>query len=272
MKIAIIGGSGQMGEWFSRFFTANGHTVIISGRNRKKCVALSKRVKVLVAKNNAEAVNGADLVISSVLVGNMPTVLQEIAPYLRNDQIIIDITSVKTLPVKMMHRYLKKGKILGTHPMFGPSAPSKGQNFILTPTNKEERKTAKLIKRLLKPGGFNIIIMSPHKHDEMIGVIMSLTHFVGLVTAASWKKLKIERYMKKGSTSFNFLFRFAKSVVDSNPELYSYLQMSVPSVNYAEDVFLENAKKWSDMVKKKKSAEFVASMKELSNYLNSLEL
>lgn len=272
MRIAIIGGSGQMGEWFSRFFTANGHTVIISGRNRKKCAALSKSVKVFVAKNNVEAVEGADLVIPAVLVGNMPAVLQEIAPHVRDDQIVMDITSVKALPVKMLHRYLKRGKLLGTHPMFGPSAPSKGQNFILTPTNTEERKTAKFVARLLKPGGFNIIVMSPRKHDEMIGIIMSLTHFVGLVTAASWKKLKIERYMKNGSTSFNFLFRFAKSVVDSNPELYSYLQMSVPTVNYAEDIFLENAKKWSDMVKKKKRTEFIADMKDLSDYLDRLEL
>lgn len=272
MKIAIIGGSGQMGEWFSRFFIANGHTVVISGRNRKKCMALGRKIGAVVAKDNVDAVKGADLVILSVLVEGMRPVLKEIGPYISDEQIVMDITSVKSLPVKMMHSHLKKGRILGTHPMFGPSAPSKGQNFILTPTNAEERKTAKSISKLLKPGGFNMVMMPPSKHDEMIGIILSLTHFVGLVTAASWKELRVERYIKTGSTSFNFLFRFAKSVVDSNPELYSYLQMSVPSVNHAEGIFLKNAKKWSEMVRKRKRAEFVTNMNELSGYLNRLEL
>ncbi len=272
MRIAIIGGAGQMGEWFSRFFLSQGHSVTISGRNRRKCMALSRRLKVRVAEDNAEAVKGADVVVISVLIGDMEKVLAEIAPHLKENQMVIDMTSVKVEPVKLMHRHLRGVKILGTHPMFGPSAESRGQNFVLTPTNAGERKNAAFIKRLLKPGRFNVVMMSPRKHDDMIGMIMSLSHFIGLVTAASWRKLRIERHIKTGSTSFNFLFRFAKSVVDSNPELYSYLQMQVPTVTYAEDVFVKNAERWAKMVREKKKGEFIRNMEELSAYLDRLEL
>ena len=271
MKIAIIGGAGQMGEWFSRFFIAQGHTVVISGRNKKRLHASARRTGAKIARDNISAVSGADLVILSVLVGGMEKVLKETAPHLTAKQRIIDITSVKELPVKLMHRHMANRMTLGTHPMFGPSAQAKGQNFILTPTNRKEREVARWFTKVLGGSGFNIIVMSPKKHDEMIGFILSLTHFVGLVTADSWKRLKIDKYMGSGSTSFNFLFRFAKSVVDSNPELYSYLQMYIPSVNHAESVFIRSANEWSSMVRRKQRGRFMTRMKGVSQYLNGLK-
>jgi prephenate dehydrogenase len=271
MKIAIIGGYGQMGAWFAEFFKSRGDTVTISGRDYTKCLKAARKIGVRAAKTNADAVIGADLIVISVLIGNFKKVVRELAPSIREGQKVIDLTSLKVLPVRIMHRYLGGATVLGTHPMFGPSAKAKGQNFVLTPTNPAERRFAGTLGKMLRGNGFKVRIMSPAKHDRMIGAVLSLTHFVGLVTADTWKELRIERYMDTSSTSFRFLLQFAKSVADSNSELYAYLQMDVPRAAEAESVFVRRSKIWAGMVRRRQRRGFRRRMEELSAYLNALE-
>lgn len=271
MRVAIIGGYGQMGRWFSEFYMKKGDKVVISGRDMKKCMRVKKELGVDVAKTNAEAVRNADMVIISVMVDDFEKVVKQIAPYVKKGQKVIDITSVKEEPVRIMHKYLKNADVLGTHPMFGPGAKAKGQNFILTPTNQKERRFAKRFGGFLRASGFNVVKTSPKRHDRSVGVVLSLTHFVGFVTGDTWKELEADKLIGLSSTSFKFLKQFVKSIVDSSPELYSYLQMNVPSVPYAESAFMRRSKIWADMARKGKRKEFMSRMKELKRYINSLE-
>ncbi len=260
-----------MGAWFSKFFMDKGYEVVISGRDMKKCNELRRKIGVEVAKNNIQAVKDADIVMIAVMIDRFEPVVKQIAPYLKRNQKVMDISSVKELPVSVMHRRLKGVTVLGTHPMFGPNAEPSGQNFILTPTNARERKYAKEFGRFLQSSGFRVRYVSPKKHDELIGVVLSLTHFVGFVTGDTWRKLRVDKVMWLSSTSFKFLRAFVKSIVDSNPELYSYLQMNVPNVKNAEEVFISSSKKWADMAKNKKRKEFINEMVQLKKYLDRLE-
>ena len=135
MKVAIIGGSGKMGQWFARYLLKEGMQVVITGRNRKKLLAAGKQLGVPIA-TNIEAVKQADVVIISVPLDNFETVVKGIAPHTRQEQIIFDVTSLKTNPVEIMHRYIKKGTILGTHPVFGPGAKSASQSELRADTDK----------------------------------------------------------------------------------------------------------------------------------------
>ncbi|MCL4365294.1 prephenate dehydrogenase/arogenate dehydrogenase family protein [Candidatus Marsarchaeota archaeon] len=148
-----------------------------------------------------------------------------------------------------MHRYIKHGAILGVHPMFGPSAEATGQNITLTPTNGKEARLSSAMGHYLGPKGFRTLVMSPRKHDEMMGTVLFLTYFVGFVTADSWKLLRIQRFSGSSSTSFRFLMPFVSSIVESSPELYVYLQVSVPSACRADRLFVSRAKEWSGLVR-----------------------
>ncbi len=271
MRVAIIGGYGQMGRWFSEFFLKKGDKVVISGRDMKRSKKAHKELGVDVAKTNADAVKNADLVVISVMADAFEDVVKEIAPYIKKDQKVIDITSVKEVPVRIMHRYLKNASVLGTHPMFGPKAKAVGQNFILTPTNAKERKFARQFGSFLKSSGFNVVHTTPKKHDESIGIVLSLTHFVGFVTADTWKELNVRKFNGMSSTSFKLLRQFVKSIVDSSPELYSYLQTNVSSVPYAEGAFTRRSRMWADMARNKKRKEFMKKMIELRLFIDSIE-
>lgn len=260
-----------MGEWFSVFFKNSGYDVTISGRRYKRCLEVSRRIGVKAARNNIDAVKGADVVLISVLPQHMEDVLKEISPHIREGQKVIDIASVKEVPVKLMHSYIKNAVVLGTHPMFGPSAKKENQNFILTPTNSKERKYASEFGSFLKKQGFSVRVMSPEEHDAMIGEVLSLTHFIGLVTADAWKRMGVDKHMKTSSTSFRFLSDFVKSVVDSNPGLYSYLQMDVKDAEKAERLFIDSANQWVEMVRKKRREEFSSRMTDLSRYVERIQ-
>ncbi len=269
-RIAIIGGAGQMGRWFSKFFVGQGCSVVISGRRWSQCLKARRDLGVDAKRDHRDAIKGADLIIISVMADRVGTVAREIGPYVQDGQTVIDITSVKELPVRMMHRYIKHGTVLGVHPMFGPSAEAAGQNMILTPTNGKEARLSSALGHYLRKRGFRTLVMSPRKHDEMIGAVLSLTHFIGFVTADSWKLLRVQRFSGSSSTSFRFLMSFVSSIVESSPELYAYLQVSVPSAYGADRLFMLRAKEWGGLVRSGNKAELIRRMSGLRRYMKSL--
>ncbi len=269
-KVAIIGGYGVMGQWFASFFSRKGCKVVISGRSGLKSAKAARKLGVAAAKSNSDAIKGADLIILSVMADRLDGVLKELSPHLEEGQKVIDITSVKSIPVKLLHKNVRKNVVLGTHPMFGPSAQAKGQNFILTPTSSKERAFARELSAYLKRSGFNVVFMSPEKHDNMIGAMLSLTHYVGFVTGDTWRSLGIHKFMNTSSTSFRFLESFVKSIVDASPELYSYLQVGVPNVHKVENEFARISREWAELTRKKDRKRLKSRMYRIERYLSRL--
>ncbi|MDQ1279570.1 MAG: prephenate dehydrogenase [Thermoproteota archaeon] len=268
MKVAILGGAGVMGRWFSKFFIEQGYEVIISGRTSQKVVDFSKKILVEVAANNIDALKKADIIMISVLMQNLEDVVKEIAPYVRGNQIVWDITSVKEIPVEIMHRYIKKGTILGTHPVFGPRARDTNQNFILTPINEKEKKYAEELRKWLEERGFTVSIMTPKKHDELMAVILGFSHFIGLTVGDTWADLNFKEFDKAAGISFKTLSTLVGNVVSTNPEFYSVLQMSLPDVDKVETLFREKVDKWLEIIKNKDKERFAEEMTTLRKKLD----
>ncbi len=158
MKVAIIGGSGKMGRWLARFLLKDGQDVVAIGRNKSKLREVKQQLGIKTA-TSLDAVKTADVVLISVPMDSFETVVKQLSPYLRPEQIIMDITSIKARPVEVMHRYIKTGKVLGTHPMFGPGAKDfSHQNVVLTPTRKKETALAQKVKQYLEARGARVAL------------------------------------------------------------------------------------------------------------------
>jgi prephenate dehydrogenase len=268
MKVAIIGGSGKMGRWFARLLLKEGKEVVITGRNRRKLQDAKRQLGVKTT-SNIEAVKTADVVILSIPIDNFETIVRELQPYFRSEQTVIDITSVKTTPVEIMHKYIKSGRILGTHPVFGPGARSlTNQNFVLTPTKKVETAIAQKVKRFLEKKGAKVTLMTPQEHDEMMAVILGLAHFIAIVSADTlldFNKLK-ERAQISGTT-YRLLLTLVESVLSEDPELYASIQMNLRSISRVHEHFQKNVEAWTDIVRLKNRQEFVKRMNALKNKL-----
>jgi prephenate dehydrogenase len=265
MKVAIIGGSGKMGRWFANFLLKEGMEVILSARNEKKLINLKESLKVQIAFKNAEAIKNADIILISVPIDSFEGVVKEISPFVTSNQIILDITSIKELPVEIMHEYIKKGTILGTHPVFGPDVENaSNQNFILTPITPKEETLAAKFEKWLSKRGFNVIKMSPQKHDELMSVILGFSHFVGIAICDTLLSLEnFEEIKGANGTSFKILLTFARKVISEDPEFYAALQMNLPNVVGVEQLFCEKAKVWAEVVRNKDREKFVFGMRDL---------
>jgi prephenate dehydrogenase len=272
MKIGIIGGAGSMGKWFGRYLLKDGMQVFISGRTQEKLRKAGKELGIPVA-SNVDVVKQSDVVIISVPPDTLETVAKEIAPHTREGQVIVDVTSVKTQPVEIMHRYFKKGMILGTHPVFGPGAKSlANQNFVLTPTNKEETALANRVKKYLTSKGTNVSVMTPQQHDETMTVVLGLAHFIAIVSADTLLGFENFQDMKKiGGTTFKLLYTLVESVISEDPQLYASLQMSFPDISNVEGLFQKNTKLWAEMVKNKDRDGFARRMSALHNKLEKTD-
>ncbi len=264
MKVAIIGGSGKMGRWFARFLVKEGKEVVLIGRNEAKLNKIGQKLGVQVS-TNIEAVKQADVILISVPIDHFEEVAASLSPHTHSEQIILDLTSVKVAPVAAMHRHIKKGLILGTHPVFGPGARSvANQNFVLTPTNQQESALAEKVKDYLEAKGAKVGLMSPEEHDEAMTVILGLAHFIAIVSADTLANLnRLDQMPQIGGITYKVLLSLVESVISEDPELYASLQMSLPNLPGVQELFLKSAKTWAELVERKDKPEFAGRMKAL---------
>ena len=258
-----------MGQWFARFLREDGKEVVISGRNCEKLLEVKRQLDVEVASNNIEAVKMADVVLLAVTIESFTEIVKQISPHIRPEQIIADITSVKVLPVNAMHKYLKTGLILGTHPLFGPGAKGvRNQNFILTPTSDDAPSLAQKIKDYLEARGAKVSVMTPQEHDEKMAIILGLSHFIAIVSAdALLSSGKLRPAAAIGTVTYKVLLTLVESVLSEDPELYASLQMNIPYIAEVEGLFQEKARVWADLVRNKNRREFVRQMSALRDKL-----
>lgn len=272
MKAAIIGGSGNMGKWIARLLLAEGMPVVISGRNQEKLRKAGLELGAPTA-SNVEAAKQSDVVIISVPPETFEAVVKEIAPHTRKGQIVVDVTSVKTHPVDVMHRYVREATVLGTHPVFGPGAKSlANHNVVLTPTTDTERDIADQAKAWLEARGANVSVMSPQEHDRTMTVVLGLAHFIAIVAADTLLAFDNFAALKQmGGTTFKLLYTLVESVIAEDPQLYASLQMSFPDIASVEAGFLENVQAWAEMVKRGDREGFAARMATLRQKLEKTD-
>jgi prephenate dehydrogenase len=272
VRVAIIGGSGKMGRWFADLLKKDGKEVVITGRNQSKLQEIKAELDVEV-DNIEKAVATANAVIISVPIDSFEEVIKQVGLCYRPGQIIMDITSIKVLPVELLHKYLPEALALGMHPLFGPGAKGiRGQNFVLTPTNERERGLAHKVEQYLKERGASTALTNPQKHDEMMAVVLGLSHFVGLVSADTLLGLdRLEEMKAVGGTTYKLLLLLAESVVSENPEFYASLQMHLPKMIEIEEAFHHNARIWADLVKDENRQEFVRRMDGLKEKLEEAD-
>ena len=162
VTIGIIGGKGQMGRWFSRFFTGAGHRVLISD------LKTELRPKDIAKKS--------DVVILSVPLDTALSLSSKIGPVLRKEQLFMDFCSMKEDIVEAMSRF-SHAEVAGTHPLFGPYPDTiNGQNIIICP--KRGSVWLKWLENEFKKEGAIVTCMNPETHDRNMAVIQGLTHML----------------------------------------------------------------------------------------------
>jgi prephenate dehydrogenase len=272
LRVAIIG-AGKMGRWFARLFKDEGYSVVVSSRTRSKAEALRNELGVELADTNVDAVEGADWILLCVSLDGLEPALKEVTSYIKAGQAVMEISSIKEIPVNMLHKYVTKGVTLGTHPVFGPGAKSlEGQNFVLTPVQEEEKRFAEEFKDWLEARGANVSLMVPRRHDRLMSLVLGFPHFVGLVAGdALLDNQDYAEAKKVGGATYQMLLTLAGAVAAEEPGFYSNLHMSLPEMEKIEGLFLDKVEEWLKLVKQKDCSGFRNKMEQVKKRLREVD-
>jgi prephenate dehydrogenase len=215
VKIAIIGGSGQMGRWFQRFFEERGLAVLSADLDTRE--------------TPQEVAAQADVVMLSVPIPKVVSIAREISPHMRPDAALMDVTSVKQRPLDAMLKAFP-GEVVGTHPLFGPKEKSiDGRTVVLCPGRWE--RWLNWLKDLLTQAGARVKVTSATEHDRLMAVVQGLSHFVLIALEKSIRQLGISpQDLEDYSTpTFDTLHRLAKRLLSQDAQLYACIQLANPA-------------------------------------------
>jgi len=225
-RLAIIG-TGLIGSSIVRAARAQGavRTIVAtshSPRTRKRIAELGIADKV--AETNAEAVQGADLVIVCVPVGVCGDVAKEIGPYLKAGATISDVGSVKSSVVRDMGPHVPKTvNFVPAHPVAGTehSGPDAGfaelfQNrwCILTPPEGTDDKAVDKLAAFWRLFGANVEIMTAEHHDLVLAITSHLPHLIAYTivgTADELQTVTRSEVLKFSAGGFRDFTRIAAS-------------------------------------------------------------
>ncbi|MDO9565658.1 MAG: prephenate dehydrogenase/arogenate dehydrogenase family protein [Candidatus Desulfaltia sp.] len=219
ITIGIIGGTGNMGRWFKDFFSEAGHSVLISGRKT--------------SLSHLDIAKKSDVVILSVPIDVAIRLSEEIGPILSQDQVLMDLCSLKETVLESMLRFTQ-AQVVGTHPLFGPFTDSiKGQNIIICPG----RGTGwlKWLENELREKGAVVTRMDPVTHDRNMAVVQGLTHFLTVCMGRTLQKMNMppDEVMFYSTPVFRLKMNLIGRLFSQDPGLYVSL---IGENRHVEDV------------------------------------
>jgi len=215
ITIAIIGGSGVMGQWFQRFFEAQGLTVLLADLDTPE--------------TPQEVAAQADVVMLSVPIHAVVKVAREIAPHLKPTAALMDITSVKQRPLDAMLKAFA-GEVVGTHPLFGPGETSiAGRTVVLCPGRGERWFT--WLKELLEQAGARVKVTTATEHDRLMAVVQGLAHFVLIALGKAIRQLGVSlQDLEDFSTpTFATLHSLTQRLLSQDAQMYACIQLANPA-------------------------------------------
>jgi len=193
-----------------------------SAETRQRVVELGIADKVV--ETNAEAVEGADLVIVCAPVGVCGTIAEEIAPHLKPGAIVSDVGSVKTSIVRDMGPHLPDSvHFVPAHPVAGTEHSGPDAGFaelfdgrwcILTPPEGTDDEAVKRLAAFWALFGAHVEIMTPDHHDLVLAVTSHLPHLIAYTivgTADELETVTRSEVLKFSAGGFRDFTRIAAS-------------------------------------------------------------
>jgi chorismate mutase/prephenate dehydrogenase len=258
-KITIVGGSGKMGAWFSRFFAQRGHEILVND-------IISSTVFPF-ENNLRRAIKHSDIVVVAAPISDSPAILKSVLD-LKPKGLVFDLSSIKEPVIKLLRNAVEKGeRVCSVHPMFGPEAVSMlERNLLLCDCGSPE--AIKETKELFTSAGANISVIPIETHDELIAYVLGMSHALNIAffdalgkSGHSFEELKIA-----ASTTFNDQVVNSRRVAKEDPEMYYEIQHLNPHNVVALDKLLKAMEEVRSAAKEKDSDEFNHIMKKGKEY------
>ncbi len=251
--VAVIGGRGAMGRCIAGVFADLGHSVTIADLD----TTLTPR----------EAAASADVVVISVPIDATIAVIRELGPLVREGALLMDLTSIKSGPVRAMLESSRAG-VVGAHPLFGPSVHTvQGQRIVLTPARGPE--WADWLRLNLSARGLILCEATPEEHDHAMAIVQVLTHFSTEVMGSALTMLDapIRRTLEFTSPVYLMELLMTARHYAQSADLYASIQMSNPQTPQVTGAFVKAAQELRDVVIRGDHEAFEALFAKVQRHL-----
>lgn len=180
MKTVSIIGFGRFGKTLYRLLSDDFDITLYNRSGIDSSTLLKNNTRI--AKDLQDAYT-SETIFYAVPISAFAQVLKKHKAYFRDDQVLIDVLSVKMYPQQVFNAVLKnrKTQALLTHPMFGPDSSKEGFNNLPLIINKFKAndETYKFWKNYFQIKKLRVIEMTPLEHDKLAAKSQGLTHFIG---------------------------------------------------------------------------------------------
>lgn len=211
-KVGIIG-FGRFGELLAHLCATEFDVHIVESDTIKTNGAANAGYKCI----DFNDLKNVDYIFLAVPISAIENILIQLAPLVSEQQVVIDICSVKVHPVNLMKKYLKSSQILGTHPMFGPDSAKKGLHGLqiaICPIAIEP-KNLKIIKDFWVSKGIIAIETTPENHDKDAAYSLAFTHTIAkIIVGMNMPDIKFK------TRSFNDITEIASLTARDTDQLF----------------------------------------------------
>ncbi len=231
-KITIIGGSGGMGKVFGRYFKHHGFEVTLHARNEERLKDVATELSVNYEFSLERSVKQADIVMVTIPIKSTPEIIKNIGPYLKENALIFDITSIKKSVFEALEDLKNKFPVncISLHPMFGPGIKDM-KNYVMLVlkiggTDKYEIIINDLLE-LFRSDGMIITETSPDIHDKRVALTLGVPHMLNILFLNLLKNADepLNELTKYTGTTFLLQKVFAESIIQREMEMFGEIQM-----------------------------------------------
>lgn len=213
VTVGIIGQNGRFGKMLTTFFASLGCKVIGCGRS---------------IRHKRAVVREADVVIFSVPIDRTPDIIRSVVPDSREDQLWMDVTSIKGPAVAAMLE--SRAQVVGLHPMFRPEVPFTGQTVVACPARLTQPQWMTWVVNMLAATGSDIKWSTPTQHDQYMTTVQVMPHLGNLASAVLVARSGVDVTESLAFTSpfYRLAFSAMGRLVSQSPDLYTSIVFDNP--------------------------------------------
>lgn len=138
-----------------------------------------------------------DLIILSLPIYSSLNLFEELFPLLNENQILIDVCSVKSIFSKTKKKYKSRGKYIGLHPMAGKEKSGFEnsdyllfENAVCFVCDDERNKQTDTVLNFLNSTGLRFTFIDAEVHDKIVAEVSHLPQLVSVALVNSVSKNK----------------------------------------------------------------------------------
>lgn len=213
-KIVIVGGNGKLGGLFARFLRASGYHVDAMGSRDWE--------------NAGKILAGADVVMVCVPIAKTLETIERLKPYLTENMLLTDLTSVKRRPLEKMLE-VHTGAVVGLHPMFGPDIASMAKQIVVRCNGRYPERYEWLLEQI-GIWGAKVYQVDAAEHDHSMTYIQALRHFSTFANGyhLSRQPIKLANILALSSPIYRLELAMIGRLFAQDGELYADIIMDKP--------------------------------------------